>query len=188
MIRLPMIRLAAKLLAPALLVAAPSVMAQGANMSPAVAARLKAMPTDLAGLSPDHGDSSSGYGTSMRAYRGRDALAPVIAVVLADAPSRMSLADMAENGRAGPRQAGLIDTMFEGKFSLDGRPSGRNFFGDYVTKQGVKQSWIAEVDGVRITVLATIYRADDRRKVFDAIRRDLLGGITMEKLSIAEAN
>jgi hypothetical protein len=170
-----------------LLLAAPAATAQRAAMSPAVSAQFRTLPERLAGLSRDDGDSS-GYHGPMVAYRGGNAQDPVIAVVLADARSQMSWPDLAENGRAGPRQAGLIDTLFEGKFSLDGRPPSRNFFGDYLTKQGVKQSWIAEVDGVRITILATIYRAEDRRKVFDAIRRDLLGGITMEKVSTAEAN
>jgi hypothetical protein len=158
-------------------------------MSALLAARTQALPDSLAGLTRDDGYHEGGYVPApIVAYRSRDPLAPVIAVILADAPSHMSLPDMAENGRAGARQAGLLDTLFEGKFSIDGKPSARNFFGDYLTKQGVKQSWIAEVDGVRLIVSATIYRAEDRRRVFDAVRRDLLGGITMEKLSIAEAN
>ncbi|MFS2109751.1 hypothetical protein ACCC88_08690 [Sphingomonas sp. Sphisp140] len=156
-------------------------------MSQAVAARFGALPSQLAGLGRDDGDTS-GYHGPMVAYRGGDARGPVIAVVLADAPRSMTWPDMAENGRAGPRQAGLVETLFEGKFSLDGHSPSRNFFGDYLTKQGIKQSWIADIDGVRVTILATIYRTEDRRGVFDAIRRDLLGGITMEKLSIAEAN
>lgn len=178
---------ATSLLIGLLLTASPAA-AQRTVMSPNVVAHIKALPTQLAGLSPDYGDSSSGYGGPMRAYRGNTPLDPVIAVVLADAPRMSDWHALAEDGRAGPRQAGVIDTLFEGKFSLDGRPPGRNFFGDYLTKQGIKQSWIADVDGVRVTVLATIYRAEDRRRVFDAIRRDLLGGVTMEKLSIAEAN
>ncbi|WP_144034336.1 hypothetical protein [Sphingomonas sp. IBVSS2] len=180
-----MIRGSAMLLA--LLPAAPAAMAQRAEMSPAVAARLTALPNMLAGLTRDDGDTS-GYRGPMVAYRGRDAAGPVIAVVLADARLRMNWPDMAENGRAGARRAGLVDTLFEGKFSLDGHPLGRHFFGDYLTLRGIKQSWIAEIDGVRITIFATIYRAEDRRRVFDAIRRDLLGGITMERVSTAEAN
>lgn len=178
-----MIRIAALLLA----FAPTAVTAQMAEMSPAVAARFRALPETLAGLGGDHGDNS-GYHGPMVAYRSVDAQAPVIAVVLADAPRTLSWSDLAENGRAGPRQAGLIETLFEGKFSLEGHPPSRNFFGDYLTKQGIKQSWIADIDGVRVTILATIYRAEDRRRVFDAVRRDLLGGIIMEKVSTAEAN
>jgi hypothetical protein len=180
------------LLALPLLLAAPAAMAQSVTpaepMSALLAARIKALPDQLAGLKRDEPNHQYGPRAPMIAYRGAAALDPVIAIVLADAPSHMSLPDMAENGRAGARQAGLLDTLFEGKFSIEGKPSARNFFGDYLTKQGVKQSWIAEIDGVRLIVSATIYRAEDRRRVFDAVRRDLLGGITMEKLSVAEAN
>jgi hypothetical protein len=180
------------LLALPLLLVAPAAMAQTTTpaepMSALLAARLKTLPDRLAGLGRDEPNHQYGPRAPMVAYRGPQALDPVIAIVLADAPSHMRFPDMAENGRAGARQAGLIDTLFEGKFSLDGRASTRNFFGDYLTKQGIKQSWIAEIDGVRFTIFATIYRTEDRRRVFDAIRRDLLGGITMEKASTADAN
>lgn len=187
-----MIRRTAMLLALPPVLTAPAAMAQmtrpAAPMSTLVAARLSALPDQLAGLGRQEPNHEFGPRAPMVAYRSADAQAPVIAVVLADAPRTLPWADLAENGRAAPRQAGLIDTLFEGKFSLDGHPPSRNFFGDYLTKQGVKQSWIADIDGVRVTVLATIYRAEDRRRVFDAIRRDLLGGITMERVSTAEAN
>ncbi|NYT40017.1 hypothetical protein HZY97_04565 [Sphingomonas sp. R-74633] len=187
-----MTRLAAMLFSLPLLFAAPAATAQtvttAARMSPLLAARVAALPDTLAGLLRDDGNDESGHPAPMVAYHSINPQDPVITVVLADAKSPIPWPDMAENGRAGPRQAGLIDTLFEGKFSLDGHPKTRNFFGDYLTKQGIKQSWIADIDGVRVTILATIYRAEDRRKVFDAIRRDLLGGITMEKVSTAEAN
>ena len=183
-----MIRRSAMLLALPLLFAAPPVLAQGPQLSRAAADYFRKLPDSLAGLPLTNGDSADSHRTSMVAYRGAGPQDPVIVVVVQPRSAGKSWADMVEDGRAGARQAGLIETMFEGKFSLDGHPPSRNFFGDYVTRQGVKQSWIAEVDGVRFTVLATIYRAEDRRRVFDAIRRDLLGGVTMEKLSTAEAN
>lgn len=187
-----MIRALRTLLALPLLFSAPLAAAQmitpAAPMSALLRDRLATLPTTLMGLSREDSWSEGSQSAPMIAYRSRDAQAPVIAVILAAAPRTASWQSMAENGRAGPRQAGLIDTLFEGKFTLDGHPPSRNFFGDYLTRQGVKQSWIADIDGVRVTVLATIYRAEDRRRVFDAIRRDLLGGITMETLSIAEAN
>lgn len=172
----------------ALLLSAPAAMAQRADVSPTVVEQFGKLPDSLAGLKLTNGDSTTAHRTSMVAYRGADPQDPVIAVVVQPGGTGKGWAGMVEDGRTGARQAGLVDTLFEGKFTFDGHPARRNFFGDYLTKQGVKQSWIAEVDGVRITVLATIYRAEDRRKVFDAIRRDLLGGVTMEKLSIAEAN
>jgi len=183
-----MIRPFAMLLALPLLLTAPAAMAQRADMSPTVAEQFGKLPDTLAGLKLTNGDSTATHRTAMLAYRGADPQDPVIAVVVQPGGTGKGWAGMVEDGRAGARQAGLVDTLFEGKFSLDGHPPGRNFFGDYLTKQGVKQSWIAEADGVRITVLATIYRGEDRRKVFDAIRRDLLGGITMERVSTAEAN
>lgn len=172
----------------ALLLSAPAAMAQRAEMSPAVAEQFGRLPLGLAGLQLTDGDSTATHRTSMVAYRGADPQDPVITVIVQPGGAGKGWAGMVEDGRAGVRQAGLVDTLFEGKFSVDGRPPGRNFFGDYLTTQGIKQSWVAEADGVRIIVLATIYRTEDRRKVFDAIRRDLLGGITMEKVSIAEAN
>jgi hypothetical protein len=182
------IRTAAMLLALASSAAMAQSVTPAAPMSEMVAARLATLPDTLGGLPREHRNHEYGPRAPMIAYRGPDAQSPVVAVILADAPRALSWPDMAENGRAVAQQAGLIDTLFEGKFSLDGHPPSRNFFGDYLTQQGIKQSWIADIDGVRFTISATIYRAEDRRRIFDAIRRDLLGGITMEKVSTAEAH
>lgn len=154
------------------------------RMSAAVEARLDGLPGKLAGLSRVDG----GYDKPMAAYRGREALDPVIAIAFSDADGSTSWRALAELGRASARQAELVDTLFEGRFGMQGRADARTYFGDYLTRQGIKQSWIAEYDGVRITILATIYRPEDRGRIFDAIRRELLGGITMEKVAPADAN
>lgn len=154
------------------------------KVSAAVEAQLNGLPDKLAGLPRIDG----GYDKPMAAYRGREALDPVIAVAFSDAAEPANWRSLAELGRSSARQAEVIDTLFEGRFGMATHPGARTYFGDYLTRQGIKQSWIAEYDGIRITVLATIYRPEDRGRIFDAIRRDLLGGITMEKVAPADAN
>ena len=178
---------AASLLATSLLLAAPAAAQSGfaAPLSPAVAERLRAVPAQVAGLTR----FDSRQGSAMFAYRGEAATAPVITVVMSDAITPVGLRTLAQMGRFEAIRAGLIETMFEGRFSIPGQPEANTFFGDYLTKQGIRQSWIAEYGGVRITILATIYRAEDRRTVFDAIRADLLGGAEMtRKVTPAETN
>jgi hypothetical protein len=170
-----------------LLLAAPCAVAQRGHVapSPAVAARLRATPEHLMGLMRAESEQSE----AMFAYRGRANLDPVVTVVLSDAARPASLRAAAELGRAEAIRAGLIETRFEGKFSVPGHPGASTYFGDHLTRQGIKESWIAEYDGVRILVSATIYRAEDRRAVFDAIRTDLLGGAEMTaSVTPAETN
>ncbi|NIJ18440.1 hypothetical protein FHS95_000109 [Sphingomonas naasensis] len=154
------------------------------TVSAAVEARLSGLPDTLAGLPRVDG----GYDKPMAAYRGRGVLGPVIAIAFSDAAGRADWRRLADLGRSSASQAELLDTLFEGRFDMASHADARTYFGDYLTRQGIKQSWIAEYGGVRMTILATIYRAEDRSRIFDAIRRDLLGGITMEKVAPADAN
>lgn len=168
------------------LLLAPWVQAResSAKMSPAIEARFATLPDRLAGLPRVDGS----YDKPMAAYRGPSNLDPVIAIVFADIARPATWREMAAIGRASAAQAELIDTLFEGSFSLVGHAGATSYFGDYLTKQGVKQSWIVEHDGVRTTVLVTLYRTEDRRRIFDAIRRDLFGGIEMQRVAAADAN
>jgi hypothetical protein len=155
------------------------------TVSAAVAARFSALPDRLAGLSRVDG----GYDRPMAAYRGKNHLDPLIIVVVGDASTPIDWRKAAELGRANARQAGLIETLFEGKFSATKYPAAVTFFGDYLTNGSVRQSWLLEDRGLRITVSATIYRVEDRRAVFDAIRKDLLDGAEISgKVSPADAN
>lgn len=166
----------------------PALAAQHSNpgtVSAAVAERFSALPDQLAGFSRVDG----GYDRPMAAYRGRGNLGPLIIVVIGDASTPINWRNAAELGRANARQAGLIDTLFEGKFRSARHPYAVTYFGDYLTNGGVRQSWLAEENGLRITVSAMIYRVEDRRAVFDAIRKDLLDGAEIsEKVSPADAN
>jgi hypothetical protein len=156
-----------------------------AHVSPAVAARLRALPHKLGGILRVDGH----YSWPMALYRGKSSLDPVISVVVTDVAKPVPWRSVAELGRASAIQAGLINTLFEGKFGTALHPGAFTYFGDYLTKTGIKQIWLAEYDGIRITVSATIYRTEDRRAVFDAIRRDLLDGAEIsEKVSPADAN
>lgn len=182
-----MSRIFRKLVALPFLLLAPYAAAQEGSpgfMSVAVAERVRALPDQLADLPRVDG----GYSAPLVAYRGRDSLDPVIAIVFSDVAKASSWRDIADLGRGNAIQAGLINTLFEGRFGLTGHPGATTYFGDYLTKNGIKQSWIAEYDGVRITVSATIYRPEDRRAVFEAIRRNLLGGAEMTTVAPADAN
>ncbi len=179
--------LTAEMLVLPFLLVSPCASAQEGNIgrvSAAVGQRFAALPNELAGLPRVDG----GYDRPMAAYKGRENLDPIVAIVITDAAKPTNWLGAAELGRGSARQAGLVETLFEGKFSVPLHPAAFTYFGDYLTQQGIKQSWVAEYDGVRITVSATIYRAEDRAKVFDAIRRDLFGGATMAKITTAEAN
>ncbi|WP_188054878.1 hypothetical protein [Sphingosinithalassobacter sp. CS137] len=153
--------------------------------SAAVAAFHGALPARVAGVPRADG----GYEPAMAVYAGAEPLDPVIAVAFADIEAPKTLRDLAALGRAEPLRVGLIETLFEGRFAIPGRAGARTFFGDYLTHSGIRQVWIAEQDGVRTTVSATIHRAEDRGRVFDGIRQALLGGAEMAApLAAAETN
>lgn len=164
----------------------PSTRAQHSpvDMAAAVTKRFDSLPDRLGDLPRVDG----GYDKPMAAYRGKANLDPVIVVVVSAAGKPASWRDLAELGRSSAIQAHLIDTLFEGKFSSASHAGAISYFGDYLTDQGIKQSWIVDYGGVRMTVLATIYRTEDRRRVFDSIRRDLLGGAILANVTPAEAN
>lgn len=180
-------RLTADMLVLPLLLVAPCASAQEANaakVSAAVDQRFAALPEALADLPRVDG----GYDRPMAAYKGPGSLDPIVAVVVTDVAKPTRWLGVAELGRSSARRAGLVETLFEGRFGLPQHPAALIYFGDYLTQQGIQQSWIAEYDGIRITVSATIYRVEDRAKVFDAIRQELFGGATLAKVSTAEAN
>ncbi len=157
-----------------LLAASPSAardVATPVAMTDAVTAKLKALPTELAGLKLD-----DGYSWPLAAYSGRVGVDPIVAVAISDTSRPIDWSGARLQARSTARQAGLLETLFEGRFAVADRTPTAAFFGDYLTRDGVKQSWLAEIDGVRITVVATIYKVEDRKRIFDAIRRDLLGG------------
>ena len=151
-----------------------------------IEARMTALPDQLAGLErtrAHHRDEP------LFVYLGRSNLSPIVAVAFADAAKPSDWRNLARVGRGEAERAGLVETLFEGKFNVPADPDARTYFGDYLTKDGVKQVWVAEYGGVRTTVVASIYTVDDRRRVFDAIRRQLLGGAEMTaQVSPAEAN
>lgn len=157
-----------------LLVASPSNAREFATpvvMTDAVAAKLKALPKELAGLKLD-----GGYSRPLVAYSGRIGVDPIVAVAISDTSRPIDWSGARLQARSTAQQAGLLETLFEGRFAVADQTPTTAFFGDYLTKAGVKQSWLAEVDGVRMTIVATIYKVEDRKRIFDAIRRDLLGG------------
>jgi hypothetical protein len=149
-------------------------------------ARTTALPDQLAGLERTRAHHRN---DPLFVYLGRSNLSPIVAVAFADVTKPSDWRNLARVGRGEAERAGLIETLFEGKFNVPAYPDARTYFGDYLTKDGVKQVWVAEYGGVRTTVVASIYTADDRRRVFDAIRRQLLGGAEMTaQVSPAEAN
>lgn len=149
-------------------------------------ARMTALPDQLIGLERTRAHHRQ---DPPFVYLGRSNLSPVVAVAFADVTERSEWRGLARVGRSEAERAGLVATLFEGRFSIPAHPDARTYFGDYLTKDGVKQVWVAEYGGVRTTVVASIYTADDRRRVFDAIRGQLLGGAEMTaQVSPAEAN
>lgn len=149
-------------------------------------ARMTALPDQLAGL--ERTRAHHRY-EPLFAYLGRSNLSPIVAVAFAEVAEPSEWRNLARIGRGEAERAGLIETQFEGKFNVPAYPDARTYFGDYLTKDGVKQVWVAEYGGVRTTVVASIYTVDDRRRVFDAIREQLLGGAEMTaQVTPAEAN
>lgn len=142
----------------------------------AIEARMDALPHAVAGL-----ERTRAYHRQdpLFVYLGRSNLSPVVAVAFADVTELSEWRGLARVGRSEAERAGLVETLFEGRFNIPAHPDARTYFGDYLTKDGVKQVWVAEHGGVRTTVVASIYSADDRRRVFDAIRGQLLGGAVM---------
>lgn len=165
---------------------APTPMAGAGEAVGLIEARMTALPDQLAGLErtrAHHRDEP------LFVYLGRSNRSPIVAVAFADVAKPSEWRNLARVGRGEAERAGLIETLFEGKFSVPAHPDARTYFGDYLTKDGVKQVWVAEYGGVRTTVVASIYTVDDRRRVFDAIRRQLLGGAEMTaQITPAEAN
>ncbi len=151
-----------------------------------VEARMGALPSELAGLERTRAHHRN---DPLFLYLGRSNRSPIVAVAFADVATPSEWRNLARVGRGEAERAGLIKTLFEGTFNVPAHPNARTYFGDYLTKDGVKQVWVAEYGGVRTTVVASIYTVDDRRRVFDAIRGQLLGGAEMTaQVTPAEAN
>ncbi len=139
------------------------------------AKRFEALPDTVAGLKRSDG----GYSAPLASYGNGKGVEPLVVVAIVDTDSPDGVTDMAIVARGSVRRAGVVKTLFEGQFSIPGRPNAKTYFADFLTEQGVKQVWIADYDDARTTIVATIYRSEDRRPIFDAIRNNVLGGAVM---------
>ncbi|MGH6614037.1 hypothetical protein [Sphingomonas sp.] len=159
---------------------APAVQAQPVT-SDRLEAALDALPTDIAGV--QHRPREPGE--PLVVYGGQLDGSPLIAVAMADIGTPSSPDTARTLGRGDAKVAGLIKILFEGRFAVPGHPDAVTFFGEYLTNKGLKQAWLLERGGQRTMVSVTIFRTEDRRRVFDDIRARLLGGAVMIKAPLA---
>lgn len=143
-----------------------------------VAAMRRALPTTLAGIRR-RDDPHISADSALEVYEGATAADPLVVVAISPINTSVDRSVRRAVARSQPISVGLRRTLFEGRFTVPGKPSAATFFGEYLTERGLVQAWVIEDAGMRTLVSTTVLRMSDRRRMFDAVRRDLLGGAYM---------
>ncbi len=87
--------------------------------------------------------------------------------------------ELRDSARGSFHETGIRSVVREGRFSSPGTAGASTFYGEYVTRMGLKQIWVSDHQGIRTNLIATIFRREDADKLREEVAVNVFGGATI---------